>query len=136
MLTIRLARFGKKKQPFYRLVVNEKKHPPKGNVVEYLGIYNPKTKELKYDKERVQYWLDQGVMFSRTIGMILVKEGLVKKEDLPRLFTVEKKRKKKKEQPEEASTPTTAANPAEPKPATEVPAPETEVKKEESAPAA
>lgn len=132
MLTIRLARFGKKKQPFYRIVVNEKKHPPKGNVVEYLGTLNPKSKELKYDKQRIEYWLSKGASYSRTIGMMLVKEKLIKKEDLPALFLVEKKRKKKKEQPE-AEKPAVSVAPApteaeskveEPKPA------ETEVKAE------
>ncbi len=102
MLTIRLARFGKKKQPYYRLVINEKIHPPKGNVVEYLGSYNPKSKELLLERERIEYWLKQGATYSRTVAMIFVKEGLLKKEDLPALFVVEKKRKKKKEQPEEA----------------------------------
>ena len=97
MLMIRLARFGKKKQPIYRVVVNEKIHPPKSNVVDYIGTYNPKTKEFVYKKDRVEHWLNHGVKYSRTVAMMLVKEGFIKKEDLPALFLVEKKRKKKKE---------------------------------------
>lgn len=119
MLTIRLARFGKKKQPYYRLVINEKIHPPKGNVVEYLGSYNPKSKELVLERERIEYWLKQGATYSRTVAMIFVKEGLLKKEDLPALFVVEKKRKKKKEQPEEAPKAVPAETPADSQPVAE-----------------
>jgi small subunit ribosomal protein S16 len=112
MLTIRLARFGKKKQPFYRVVVNEKKNPPKSKVVEYLGTYNPKSKELKYDKDRITHWLGLGAGYSQTVGMILVKEGFIKKEDMPAVYNVEKKRKPKKEVPEEQ--PKAPVVPAEP----------------------
>ena len=114
MLMIRLARFGKKKQPFYRVVVNEKQNPPTSKVVEYLGTYNPKSKELIYDKDRMAHWLKTGACYSRTVGMILVKEGLLKKEDLPKLYTVEKKRKPKKEVPEEQAQPAATEVPAEP----------------------
>lgn len=119
MLMIRLARFGKKKQPFFRIVVSDKKHTPRGKKVEYIGQYNPRSKDLVLDKERAAYWLSQGAGYSRTVGMMLIKEELIKKEDLPVIYRVEKKRKKKKEAeeatankvPAETAAPTPAADP-------------------------
>ncbi|MFC1663171.1 30S ribosomal protein S16, partial [Patescibacteria group bacterium] len=56
MLTIRLARFGRKKQPTYRLIISENKKDTKGKYLEQLGYYNPRTnpKTIKIDAERVK----------------------------------------------------------------------------------
>lgn len=110
---IRMARMGKKKQPFYRITVAEKKHPPLGKQIEFIGHYNPKSKELQLDRERAKYWVEKGAMYSRTVGMMLLKEGVLKKEDLPANFLLEKKRKKRKEQEEDSGSqakPATAEN--------------------------
>lgn len=112
MLMIRLARFGKKKQPFYRLSVAERRHSPNGKNTEYIGIYNPKSKELKIDQERAKYWLSKGAGCSRTITMLFVKEGLLKKEGLPAKYLHARTRKKKKQSESEA-VPQAAASPAE-----------------------
>ena len=45
MLKIRMSRFGKKKQPIYRIIVSESSKDPWGDYLENLGTYNPKTKE-------------------------------------------------------------------------------------------
>ena len=59
MLAIRLARIGKKKQPFYRVVVLDKRKPRNGRTVEVVGTYDPlkKPAEIKLDAERIKYWL-------------------------------------------------------------------------------
>jgi len=61
VLTIRLSRIGKKKKPFYRVVVIERTRPRDGRVKEAVGTYDPlkKPAEIKLDAERVKYWLGQ-----------------------------------------------------------------------------
>ncbi|HTV57276.1 MAG TPA: 30S ribosomal protein S16 [Verrucomicrobiae bacterium] len=69
MLTIRLARIGKKKQPFYRIVVTEKTRPRNGRFVEIVGTYNPRSKPhaVVLKQDRVQYWLGKGAQPSDTV---------------------------------------------------------------------
>ena len=59
MLAIRLARFGKKKQPFYRVVVLDKRKPRNGRTVEVVGTYDPlkNPAEIKLDADRIKYWI-------------------------------------------------------------------------------
>ena len=69
MLAIRLARFGKKKQPFYRVVVLDKRKPRNGRTVEVVGTYDPlkKPAEIKLDSERIKHWLGVGAQPSDTV---------------------------------------------------------------------
>ncbi len=69
MLSIRLARFGKKKLPFYRVVVIDKRRPRNGRFVEIVGTYNPLIKPalVKLDAERIKYWLGCGAQPSDTV---------------------------------------------------------------------
>jgi small subunit ribosomal protein S16 len=73
MLMIRLARFGAKKKPSYRVVVIEKEKARNGRSVEVLGFYNPltrpKTFQVKYD--RVEHWLKLGAQPSDTMARLL-----------------------------------------------------------------
>ncbi len=73
MLTIRLSRIGKKKKPFYRVVVIERTRPRDGRVKEAVGTYDPlkKPAEIKLDAERVKYWLGQGAQPSDTVRSFL-----------------------------------------------------------------
>ncbi len=78
MLAIRLARTGKKKQPFYRVVVIENTRPRNGRFVEIVGTYNPlkKPAEVKLDAERIQYWLGCGAQPSETVRSFLRKQKI------------------------------------------------------------
>ena len=69
MLTIRLSRIGKRKKPFYRVVVIESSRARNGRVVEAVGSYDPlkKPAEIKLDAERVKYWLGSGAQPSDTV---------------------------------------------------------------------
>jgi small subunit ribosomal protein S16 len=69
VLSIRLARFGKKKLPFYRVVVIDKRRPRNGRFVEIVGTYNPLVKPaaVKLDAERIKYWLGCGAQPSDTV---------------------------------------------------------------------
>jgi len=100
MLVIRLLRVGKKNQPSFKIVVTDKKNPPRGGrFVEQVGFYNPLTKEKVLKKERIQYWLSQGVQPSATIHNLLVKEGIL----TDKKISVHKKSKKKEEKPAEVA---------------------------------
>ncbi len=93
MLVIRLIRKGKKNQPFFRLVVTDKKNPPKsGRVVEDLGYKNPLTKKVSLNKERILYWISKGAKPSETVHNLLVSEKIIedKKVHVSKLSTKKK----------------------------------------------
>ena len=73
MLTIRLARIGKKKHPYYRVVVTEKTRPRNGRFVEVVGTYDPlkKPAAVEIDNDRVQYWLGKGAQPSDTVRSLI-----------------------------------------------------------------
>ena len=73
MLSIRLARFGKKKIPTYRIVVIDKRQPRNGRFVEIVGTYDPLKNPaiVKLNTERVKYWLGCGAQPSDTVRSFL-----------------------------------------------------------------
>ena len=77
---IRLARGGKKKSPFYRIVVAKDTSPRDGRFIEVLGTYDPRTEPAKVtiEKERVQVWLEKGATPTQTADQLLRKEGIFK----------------------------------------------------------
>lgn len=78
MLTIRLTRVGKRKKPFYRVVVIESSRARNGRVVEAVGTYDPlkKPAEVKLDSERVKYWLGSGAQPSDTVRSFIRKQKI------------------------------------------------------------
>ena len=97
MLKIRFLRRGKKHQPFFYIVVVDKKRSPKsGKYIERVGFYNPLTKEAGFKKERINYWLSKGVKASDTVFNLLIEKGLLS----GKKKAVHKKPKKKEEQGE------------------------------------
>lgn len=73
MVRIRLSRRGKKKSPFYRIVVTDKRTKRDGAPIEELGTYNPKTKELKLNKTKAEEWIKNGALPSETVAVLLKK---------------------------------------------------------------
>ncbi len=75
---IRLARIGKKKKPFYRVVVIEKTRPRNGRVVENVGTYDPlkAPAEYKLNAERIKHWLGCGAQPSDTVRSILRRQKI------------------------------------------------------------
>lgn len=75
MLMIRLARFGSKKRPSYRVVVIEKERARNGRAVEVVGNYNPVSQpqvvNLKHD--RIEHWMKHGAQPSETVAKLLKK---------------------------------------------------------------
>ena len=101
MLRIRLFRAGKRNQPFFKIVVIDKKAPPRGGKpLEILGFYNPLTKERGLKKERIQYWLSVGAQPSDTVWNLLIREGILKGK---KIALHKKKKKKEKEEVKEAT---------------------------------
>ena len=137
MLKIRLARYGAKKRPYYRIVVADARAPRDGRYVEKVGTYNPmlpKTDEnrVKILEDRVKYWLGEGAQPTRRVEGFLAALGLVEGQTYdnpnkakPSEKTLERQREKEeklaaaKEAEAEA-----AAAPAEEAPAEEAPAEE------------
>ena len=77
---IRLARFGSKKKPFYRMVAANSEAPRDGKFLEILGYYDPMQDPvtIKIHKEKVHYWLEKGARISESAKAILKKQGLLK----------------------------------------------------------
>ena len=73
MLRIRLSRRGKKKAPFYRIVVTNIRTKRSGVPLEEIGTYNPKTKELKIDKSKAESWIKKGAQPTETVQTLLKK---------------------------------------------------------------
>jgi small subunit ribosomal protein S16 len=78
VLAIRLARIGKKKNPYYRVVVLDKRKPRNGRTVEIVGTYDPlKTPALiELNAERVKYWLSRGAQPSDTVRSFLTAQKI------------------------------------------------------------
>lgn len=72
---IRLARFGARKQPYYRVVVIEKERARNGRSLEVVGTYNPRTTPASIDlkRERIEYWRSKGAQMSETVAKLVAK---------------------------------------------------------------
>lgn len=75
MVTIRLARAGAKKRPFYRVVVTDSRNSRDGRFIEQLGYFNPVARggdvRLKVDSERAQDWVSKGAQLSPRVKTLL-----------------------------------------------------------------
>ena len=76
---IRLARYGTKKAPFYRIVVADQRAKRDGRFIEKLGTYDPRIADggLQVDRHRLEYWQTRGACATHTV------ERLLKKPDAP-----------------------------------------------------
>jgi len=70
---IRLARFGAKKKPFYRVVVIEKERARNGRALEVVGTYNPLATpaQVLLKHERIQHWTKNGAQLSDTVKRLV-----------------------------------------------------------------
>lgn len=79
MVTIRLARGGSKKRPFYHITVADSRRARNSRFIERVGFFNPvargQEESLRLDNERVDYWLGQGAQLSDRVAK-LVKDSL------------------------------------------------------------
>ena len=79
MVKIRLKRFGKKKSPFYRIVVSDSRVQRDGIALEEVGYYDPTKNpaEVKIDVEAAKKWLGQGAQPTETVRSLLKKAGAI-----------------------------------------------------------
>ena len=75
MVKIRLQRFGKKKSPFYHIVVADSKSPRDGRIIEQIGTYNPMTdpSTIVLDMEKVNQWIKNGAKPTDTVKALIEK---------------------------------------------------------------
>ena len=75
VVMIRLARFGARKQPYYRIVAIEKDRARNGRSIEVVGTYNPRTSPATVDlkHERIAYWKSVGAQFSDIVTKLVAK---------------------------------------------------------------
>jgi small subunit ribosomal protein S16 len=75
MVTIRMARGGAKKRPFYNIVVTDSRNRRDGRFIERVGFFNPiasgNEERLRIDRERVDYWLSKGAQASDRVASLL-----------------------------------------------------------------
>ena len=75
MVTIRMARGGAKKRPFYHIVVTDSRNKRDGRFIERLGFFNPiaaaNEEKMRVNRERVDYWLAQGAQASDRVASLL-----------------------------------------------------------------
>jgi small subunit ribosomal protein S16 len=78
MVKIRLMRVGKKKQPFYRVVVADARSPRDGRFIENIGRYHPRQHPslIEIDPERAIHWLQNGAQPSDPVRVLLQKTGI------------------------------------------------------------
>lgn len=83
MVTIRLARGGAKKRPFFNLVVADSRNARDGKFIERIGFYNPRAAEgeeaLRVQLDRVTYWESQGAQLSDTVTRLVKDFGAKQK---------------------------------------------------------
>lgn len=75
MVTIRLARGGAKKRPFYHLVVTDSRNSRDGRFIERVGFFNPVARgneeRLRIDQDRISHWVGQGAQVSERVSKLL-----------------------------------------------------------------
>ena len=79
MVTIRLARGGAKKRPFYHMVVTDSRRSRDGRYIERVGFFNPVARgneeRLNIKRDRIEYWLGQGAQTSERVGKLLKEQA-------------------------------------------------------------
>lgn len=76
MLKVRLQRQGRRNMAHYRVVITDAHAPVRGKFIEKVGWYNPHTKQIDLQKDRILHWLNQGAKPSNTVAKLLKKVGL------------------------------------------------------------
>jgi small subunit ribosomal protein S16 len=78
-LRIRLARFGAKKRPFYRIVVTNSESPRDGRFLEIIGTYDPRQEPaaVNVKEELLSLWLSRGATPTDTVASLLKRPKVV-----------------------------------------------------------
>lgn len=90
LVRLRLARFGRKNTPFYRIHAADSRFPRDGRFLDRIGFYNPKPgkdghKRIGLDFERAKYWLSVGAQPSDVVRRLFFIVGLLPRPPVPRM---------------------------------------------------
>jgi small subunit ribosomal protein S16 len=77
MLKIRLKRCGRKKSPSYRIILTPSQSKRDGKALVEFGYYNPLTKDLKFDGEKILSYIQKGAQPSETVKNFLIKANIL-----------------------------------------------------------
>ncbi len=84
MLVIRLFRVGKKNQPFFKIVVTDKRKPPRGGrFAEQVGSFDSRTKKRILKADKIKYWIGVGAQPSATVYNLLLTEKIIEGKKIP-----------------------------------------------------
>lgn len=105
MIVFRLSRTGKKKQPYFRIVVQDKQRDPWSPAIEVVGNVNPRLekKDAVLNKERIAYWLSKGAQPSPTVHNLFVDLGIMKGDKVKHTRITAKRAKKIAESAQKAA---------------------------------
>lgn len=74
-VSIRLARQGSKKRPFYRIVASDRRSPRDGRFIEQIGSYDPRVRAFNMDFLRYAHWMGHGARASDTVASLVRKHA-------------------------------------------------------------
>ncbi len=77
MVVVRMARYGAKKRPFYRMVVADSRFAKEGRCIETIGYYDPTTEPatVQFDVERLTHWKSKGARLTPTVNSLYKKHS-------------------------------------------------------------
>lgn len=105
MLTIKLARFGKAKEPTFRLILIEKSKDPAGNYLENLGTYDARKKKVVLKADRITYWLSKGAQATPTIHNLLIDQKVITADKVKKVKITGRRKAKLAEKKKAAEAP-------------------------------
>jgi len=107
---IRFQRIGRTNDPAFRIVLLEKTRAAKtGSITEQLGTYNPRSKALTLDADKVKYWISKGAQPTGSIRNLLITKGIIEGK---KVNVLPKKTPIKKDEPAQTASPAAPASSA------------------------
>lgn len=80
MVKIRLKKFGKKRQPYYRIVIQDARVNRDGKTIDEIGFYHPLNQNvdtyLRIDEEKARYWISKGAQATDTVRRLMNKRNI------------------------------------------------------------
>lgn len=104
MVKIRLERTGRKHYATYKIVITDSRKPRTSKFIEYVGNYNPHTKDLVLQEDRIKYWISVGAQPTDTVRRMLEKKNILEKLKFKKTFN-KKPGKKAVERADKKSSP-------------------------------
>jgi small subunit ribosomal protein S16 len=103
MLTIKLSRSGKTKEPTFRLILAEKAKNPNSTYLENLGFYDARKKQVQLKADRIAYWLSKGAKATATAHNLLIEQKLISAAKIKKVKLTGRRKTKMAEKKKEAA---------------------------------